>query len=83
MYYSIKYKECEICCLYDTDMMQIILLFVQFIYYKYFYSYSTYGARYMAFFNPAQSGRHTFFIKADDSAVLYLQKGRNITDLSE
>ena len=37
----------------------------------------------MAFFNPAQSGRHTFFIKADDSAVLYLQKGRNITDLSE
>ena len=37
----------------------------------------------MAFFTPVQSGNHTFIIRSDYTAVLYLGKGNNISDLTE
>ncbi len=37
----------------------------------------------MAFFTPVQSGNHTFIVKSDDTSVLYLGKGNNISDLTE
>lgn len=40
-----------------------------------------YGARYMAFFTPVQSGLHTFFIRADNWAALYMSNGSNISEI--
>ena len=35
----------------------------------------------MAFFSPVQSGLHTFFARADDTAHIYLHEGNNITKI--
>ena len=39
-----------------------------------------YGARFIAFFNPHESGNHTFFITSDDEGGAWLAQGNNVTN---